>query len=242
MLVYRISWVESLGDLARYRTAISELVTSKTSHSTSLTHSAVSQVVSVSDHLTMSISADDTKASQISHSPVLPKGNSPSVGIEAARAMELPPEREMWRKIAREWYSNGLIEYPGAGGLHHHMGSLCKEFGEGEELRGLYHFIKRYALSSLNLPRELIHKRSQPPLNSTHTEHCSIDRTQTLSRFSFQYPASDHGNEKNIPSPCYPFTISSFYSALLYVCPNIHSTCLGTLITRLSHRSSMLDF
>jgi protein SMG6 len=146
LLVYRSSWVESLGDLARYRMAVSELVTSKTSHSTSLTQSAVSQVTGISDHLVISVSPDDTKASQISDSPVLPKGNSPSVGIEAARAMELPPEREMWRNIAREWYSNGLIDYPGTGRLHHHMGFLCKEFGEGEELRGLYHFIKRYAL------------------------------------------------------------------------------------------------
>ena len=141
--VYRSSWVESLGDLARYRMAVSELVTSKTSHSTSLTQSAVSQVANVSDDVPMSISVDDTKASQISDNPVLPKGNSPSVGIEAARAMELLPEREKWRNIAREWYSNGLIEYPGTGRLHHHMGFLCKEFGEGEELRGLYHFIKR---------------------------------------------------------------------------------------------------
>ena len=144
--VYRSSWVESLGDLARYRMAVSELVTNKTSHSASLTQSAVSQVANVSDDVAMSISADDTKASQISDNPVLPKGNSPSVGIEAARAMELLPEREKWRNIAREWYSNGLIEYPGTGRLHHHMGFLCKEFGEGEELRGLYHFIKRYAL------------------------------------------------------------------------------------------------
>jgi len=142
---YRSSWVESLGDLARYRMAVSELVTSKTSYSASLTQSAVSQVANASDDVAMSISADDTKASQISDNPVLPKGNSPSVGIEAARAMELLPEREKWRNIAREWYSNGLIEYPGSGRLHHHMGFLCKEFGEGEELRGLYHFIKRYA-------------------------------------------------------------------------------------------------
>ena len=154
--VYRSSWVESLGDLARYRMAVSELVTSKTSHSTSLTQSAVSQVANASDDIAMSISADDTKASQISDNPVLPKGNSPSVGIEAARAMELLPEREKWRNIARQWYSNGLIEYPGTGRLHHHMGFLCKEFGEGEELRGLYHFIKRYAPTT-------------PPPNSPHT-------------------------------------------------------------------------
>jgi len=105
--VYRSSWVESLGDLARYRMAVSELVTSKTSHSTSLTQSAVSQVANVFNNIAMSITADDTKASQISDNPVLPKGNSPSIGTEAARAMELLPERQKWRNIAREWYFNG---------------------------------------------------------------------------------------------------------------------------------------
>ena len=171
---YRSSWVESLGDLARYRMAVSELVTSKTSHSTSLTQSAVSQVAGISDHVSMSISADDTKASQISDNPVLPKGNSPSVGIEAARAMELLPEREMWRNIAREWYSNGLINYPATGRLHHHMGFLCKEFGEGEELRGLYHFIKRYALCFLDPPHKLTYFRSMTTLQPFTTARESI--------------------------------------------------------------------
>jgi len=166
--VYRSSWVESLGDLARYRMAVSELVTSKTSHSASLTQLAVSQVADASNDVTMSISADDTKASQISDNPVLPKGNSPSVGIEAARAMELLPEREKWRNIAREWYSNGLVEYPGTGRLHHHMGFLCKEFGEGGELRGLYHFIKRYAPASPSPPHVLT---SAPQHDNTPTLH-----------------------------------------------------------------------
>jgi hypothetical protein len=61
----------------------------------------------------MSTSVDDTKTSQISKKPVLPKGNSPSVGIEAAIAMELQPEWEKWRNTARGWYSNGLTEYLG---------------------------------------------------------------------------------------------------------------------------------
>jgi len=168
--VYRSSWVESLGDLARYRMAVSELVTSKTSHSASLTQSAVSQVANASDDVAMSISVGDTKASQISDNPVLPKGNSPSVGVEAARAMELLPEREKWRNIAREWYSNGLTEYPGSGRLHHHMGFLCKEFGEGEELRGLYHFIKRCA-PGLPGPTSRVYVFPQHD-NTTTLHHC----------------------------------------------------------------------
>ena len=138
--VYRSSWIESLGDLARYRMALSEFVTSETSNSAPLTESAVPQIPGTSDDVTMSVTMDDTE--------VLSKGNNPSVGTEAARMIELLPEREKWRNVAWEWYSNGLIEYPGSCRFHHHMGLLCKEFGEGEELRGLYHFIKRSAPSS----------------------------------------------------------------------------------------------
>lgn len=184
--VYRSSWVESLGDLARYRMAVSELVTSKTSHSTSLTQSAVSQVANLSDDVPMSVSVDDTKASQISDNPVLPKGNSPSVGIEAARAMELLPERDKWRNIAREWYSNGLVEYPGTGRLHHHMGFLCKEFGEGEELRGLYHFIKRYA-TALPEPTAPVYTFPQYDHPST-LPHCTRVRPGALVAFCSTAP------------------------------------------------------
>ena len=68
----------------------------------------------------------------------------PSVGLAAARAMELVPEKEHWRQIAREWYAKGLAGTPGAGKLHHHIGLLCRERdGSGEELRGMYHFVKR---------------------------------------------------------------------------------------------------
>ena len=169
--VYRSSWVESLGDLARYRMAVSELVASRASHSASLTKSAVSRMADTSNDATVSISANDTKAIQISDNPASPKGCSSersSVGIKAVRAMELLPEREKWRNIAREWYSNGLIEYPGTGRLHHHMGFLCKEFGEGEELRGLYHFIKRYAPPSANMSHTLT---SPPQHDNTPTLH-----------------------------------------------------------------------
>ena len=85
---YRSSCVESLGDLARYRMAVSELGTTKTSRSTSLTRSAVSQVPDTSDDVAMSIGADNTKASQISDDLVLPKGNTPSVGVVATRVNE----------------------------------------------------------------------------------------------------------------------------------------------------------
>ena len=70
----------------------------------------------------------------------------PSVGIAAARLMVLEPEKERWRQIAREWYAKGLTTTPVTGKLHHHLGLLSRDKDGGEEeLRGVYHFVKRYA-------------------------------------------------------------------------------------------------
>jgi protein SMG6 len=139
---YRINWMETLGDLARYRMAVSELVSSKNCPSAGLTKAALSQMPSGVVDVRMD---DDVADSQSSNKlPHNSKGsNSPSVGIQAARSMEMLPEKEKWRNTAREWYAKGLAEFPGMGKLHHHMGFLCKEFGEEEELRGIYHFAKR---------------------------------------------------------------------------------------------------
>jgi hypothetical protein len=57
--------------------------------------------------------------------------------------MDVEPEKERWRQIARDWYGAGLAEQPGTGKLHHHLGLLEREV-EGEELRGCYHFVKRW--------------------------------------------------------------------------------------------------
>ncbi|KAH9842308.1 uncharacterized protein C8Q71DRAFT_719906 [Rhodofomes roseus] len=64
-------------------------------------------------------------------------------GTRVAHAIELVPEKEHSRQIAREWYAKGLTGTPSAGKLYHHIGLLCRERdGSGEELQGLYHFEK----------------------------------------------------------------------------------------------------
>ena len=85
-------------------------------------------------------SSSDRPAARIDDSP------SPSIGLAAARLMDLEPEKERWRQIAREWYGAGLAEQPGTGKLHHHLGLLERKV-EGEELRGCYHFVKRWVFS-----------------------------------------------------------------------------------------------
>jgi protein SMG6 len=90
-------------------------------------------------------SISDKAAARIDDSP------SPSVGLAAARLLDVEPETERWRGIARDWYGAGLTEQPGTGKLHHHLGLLCREV-EGEELRGIYHFVKRSAFLLFTLP------------------------------------------------------------------------------------------
>jgi protein SMG6 len=65
-----------------------------------------------------------------------------SVGIAAARLMELEPEKDRWRRVAREGYAKVVAEFPGCNKLHHHLGLLSHE-AEGDELRAVYHFIER---------------------------------------------------------------------------------------------------
>jgi protein-disulfide isomerase-like protein with CxxC motif len=71
---------------------------------------------------------------------------SPSVGVVAARLLDVEPEKELWCSIARDWYVVGLLEQPGTGKLHHHLGLLSQEV-DREKLRAIYHFVKRSTLS-----------------------------------------------------------------------------------------------
>ncbi|KAH6918955.1 hypothetical protein BKA70DRAFT_1458601 [Coprinopsis sp. MPI-PUGE-AT-0042] len=137
--VFKSSWLEALGDLARYRMAVAAMVNSGMGGQGGLTTQAVTEASAASS----SSSAADDDNESVSDSPAarIDDSPSPSVGIVAARSMELEPEKERWRNIAREWYGAGLAEQPGTGKLHHHLGLLSREV-EAEELRGIYHFTK----------------------------------------------------------------------------------------------------
>jgi protein SMG6 len=141
-LDYRPGWLEALGDLARYRIVIAAMVPTQIRPSRTLTAAAVrSRLGASSDRSSMSISRTLSSASSEKR-PVRPDSPSPSVGIVAARLMELEPEKDRWRRVARDWYAEGVAGTPGHGKLHHHLGLLSRE-AEGEELRGVYHFVKR---------------------------------------------------------------------------------------------------
>ena len=61
-----------------------------------------------------------------------------SIGSDALGDWELE-EKETWRITATDWYAKGLVEMPGTGRLHHHLGILNRT----NELRGLHHFCRR---------------------------------------------------------------------------------------------------
>ena len=119
-----------------------------------LTIKAVSEAAAEASDQNESKKGNSSSAKSVSDAPAarIDDSPSPSIGIAAARLLEVEPEKERWRNIARDWYAAGIAEQPGTGKLHHHLGLLSREV-EGEELRGVYHFVKRYFRTDLFDPR-----------------------------------------------------------------------------------------
>jgi protein SMG6 len=154
---FRGGWLEALGDLARYRMIVATILESRMGTNTShLTISALQAVdemnrangLEVPTKGTANGNSTGRKSFSDAHAGRA-ASQTPSVGIAAARLLEVEPDREKWRSIARDWYATGLFEQPGTGKLHHHLGLLYREV-ESEELRGVYHFVKRYVYHSRN--------------------------------------------------------------------------------------------
>ena len=146
---FKSGWLEALGDLARYRMAVAAMVHGGVGGQGGLTAKAVSEAAvelakTGADADIAARGSDDSQKS-VSDAPAarIDDSPSPSIGVMAARLMDVEPEKERWRNIARDWYGAGLAEQPGTGKLHHHLGLLSREV-DGEELRGVYHFVKRY--------------------------------------------------------------------------------------------------
>ncbi|KAF7777504.1 hypothetical protein Agabi119p4_3576 [Agaricus bisporus var. burnettii] len=146
---FRSGWLEALGDLARYRMIVATMLESGMGTKGSrLTTSAlqaademnrvngldVPVIGTANGNSTGQKSFSNAHAGRVASQP-------PSVGVAAARLLEVEPDRERWRSIARDWYATGLFEQPGTGKLHHHLGLLYREV-ESEEMRGVYHFVK----------------------------------------------------------------------------------------------------
>ncbi|KAG7092251.1 hypothetical protein E1B28_008616 [Marasmius oreades] len=156
---FRHGWLEALGDLARYRMMVAGMITAGNLSSAALKTSETA-VNAVKKELAdgQLVIPTDTGAKSVSNAPAarIDDSPSPSVGIAAARALEIEPEVERWRSLARDWYGKVLAEQPGAGRLHQHLGMLSREL-PGEEIRAIYHFVKSMTtLRPFPLSRESI--------------------------------------------------------------------------------------
>ena len=183
---YRGAFLEALGDLSRYWMAVSALLEGTHSSSNTLTVSAVATNNLLSSNTPRPLSpnppATDLPSNAVSPTPariddspqsseaemalgaeavagvtgILPH-NIPSVGQEAARLMELDPDKERWRQVAKDWFARGLAITPNSGKLQHHLGLLSRDKdGTDEELRGVYHFVKRSVLSPCSFPANVL--------------------------------------------------------------------------------------
>ena len=121
---FRKAWIESLGDLARYRMAVAGL-------SASLTPQNQTQAPAQSsrDPTLMRIDDDDS-----------PDGPADRMSAGSAALADWDfVEKETWRQTARDWYARGLAESPHSGRLHHHLGILSRY----KDFFALYHFCRR---------------------------------------------------------------------------------------------------
>ncbi|KAJ8463961.1 hypothetical protein ONZ45_g17401 [Pleurotus djamor] len=127
-------WLEALGDLARYQMIVASMVQSHLGHGALLTTAALSKVPNGK--------ADESDVPEDTQDSDRHLGDQePSIGLAAARNLEIEPEKERWRAIAQGWYGKGIAGIPGNGKLQHHLGLLSRDV-EGEELRAVYHFVK----------------------------------------------------------------------------------------------------
>ena len=143
-------WLKALGYLACYHMAIATMVTSSQGPSPEeLTTTAISTVLSggsPNPSLPPSSAPDQpsnmpAKSSFMSKKPTvrIPDLPSPSVGLAAARLLDVKPE-EWWWWIMRDWLAQGLANTSNTGKLHHLRPFSWEK--DGEELRSTYNFVQ----------------------------------------------------------------------------------------------------
>lgn len=155
--LFRPAWIEQLGDLARYRMAVAGLA------------SRVSAA---------SAGGRGLRDGDVGERAPRP-ADAASIGDAALGDWEVE-EQESWRVMARDWYGQGVTETPGTGRLQHHLALLSK----GDEMRGLYHYVKRCALllGLVELQADPDLQTASPPHTRTSapaSRSCRCSRTST---------------------------------------------------------------
>lgn len=132
---FRRAWIESLGDLSRYRMAVAGLAISLSLENggEGIRNKQASRPVARIDD--DDGNADDAASNEDNMSDQVDKA---SIGSAALGDWEWV-EKETWRQTAKDWYAKGIADSPIIGRLHHHIGVLSRD----NELRALYHLSKR---------------------------------------------------------------------------------------------------
>ncbi|PWZ02136.1 hypothetical protein BCV70DRAFT_157162 [Testicularia cyperi] len=149
---FRRGWIESLGDLSRYRMAVAGLAASMSidgggeeirNKSIGKRNAATARIDDDDDDDDDEEEEDDDgdNADGRSNDPSdlfeLDQVEKASIGSAALGDWEWT-EKETWRQTAKDWYAKGIAEYPVTGRLHHHLGVLTRD----DELRALHHLTK----------------------------------------------------------------------------------------------------
>ncbi|CDW96815.1 hypothetical protein [Sporisorium scitamineum] len=140
----RRAWIESLGDLSRYRMAVAGLASSIDGGGDEIRNKQSDDRRPVSPRSPHRRGeADTTLRRQSNVEPmkdVTPANeiDKASIGSAALGDWEWT-EKDTWRQTAKGWYAMGITETPNIGRLHHHLGVLSR--GE-HDLRALYHLAK----------------------------------------------------------------------------------------------------
>lgn len=128
LVAFRGMWLEALGDLASYRMAVA--IHTANHAPLAARPSTNGERLDLPDAAPLAARIDDSSI--------------PSIGAHAAAIFDDEDERDTWRSTARNWYATGLKDTPGTGRLHHHIGMLGRDV-DGEEMRSVYHLLKRWA-------------------------------------------------------------------------------------------------
>ncbi|KAF8215630.1 hypothetical protein K438DRAFT_1748550 [Mycena galopus ATCC 62051] len=133
--LFKSDWLVALGHLAWYKMDMTAVMVGDTDSGIVLTAEAVSAHYARALPQSTAILVPSAVTTVAHNSPSL----STQSGFAAAELLNLEPEKEFWRCIAREWYGAASTHQPGQGLLHHHLGLLSLGV-EQEELCAVYHF------------------------------------------------------------------------------------------------------
>lgn len=125
-------WLEQLGDLARYRMAVANIMTKQQASVAS------SSPTLLSSQAVEMINQTTPPQARIDDEGDADWGEPASFGLAALEDIETD-DVKIWKETALEWYSRALAESPQTGRLHHHLALLHRQ----DELKCLYHFCKR---------------------------------------------------------------------------------------------------